>query len=198
MTKKRWVVAAGAAGALSLLTLLPFVTRPSDEGETTEAVAPMMATSHSEPADVHGAACDADAKLADLDLTLKDVDGHDVSLAAYKGSVVVLNFWATWCAPCKYEIPALVELYSEYKDQGVEILGISVDDEQEQLKPFIQEYKINYPVLIGAGHEGLDKAFGPFWGIPVTAYVSRDGLLCKTHMGLGTKDQFEQDIRALL
>ena len=198
MRKKRWVVAACAAGALSLLTLLPFVTRSSDEGETAEAVAPMMATSDLGPADVHGAACDTGAKPANLDLILKDLDGHDVSLAAYKGSVVVLNFWATWCAPCKYEIPALVELYSQYKDQGVEILGISIDDEQEQLKPFVQEYKMNYPVLIGAGHEGLDSAFGPFWGIPVTVYVSRDGLMCKTHMGLGTKDQFEQDIRALL
>ena len=194
MTRRRWIIAAGAAGALSLLTLLPFAARPGDD-QPEEVVA---STSTTEPADADAAACDVDAKLANLELTLKDIDGHDVSLASFKGDVIVLNFWATWCAPCKYEIPALVELYSEYKDQGVAILGISVDDQQDLLKPFAEEYQMNYPVLVGAGHEDLENAFGPFWGIPVTVYVSRDGRMCKTHMGLGTKDQFEEDIRTLL
>jgi len=142
--------------------------------------------------------CDAKAKPANMDFTLKDMDGRDVRLSDYAGKVVLLNFWATWCGPCKYEIPLFVELQSKYASQGVTFLGFSVDDPVDKLVPFAKEYKINYPVLVGLGREEVQDAFGPIWGVPVTIMISRDGKICKRHMGIGTKEQFEAEIKALL
>jgi thiol-disulfide isomerase/thioredoxin len=144
------------------------------------------------------AKCDAKAKPANLDFVIKDMNGKDVSLADYKGKVILLNFWATWCGPCKYEIPTFVELQDKYRDQGVVFLGLSVDDPVEKLKPFADQYKMNYPVLVGLDREDVQEAFGPMWGIPVTIMIGRDGSICKRHMGLATKEQFEKEIESLL
>jgi peroxiredoxin len=143
-------------------------------------------------------ACDAKARPANMDFTLKDMDGKDVSLADLKGKVVLLNFWATWCGPCKIEIPLFVELQEKYRDQGVVFLGLSVDDPPDKLKPFAEEYKMNYPVLVGNGREDVQDAYGPIWGIPVTVVIDREGRICKRHMGLATRQQFEHHIQALL
>jgi len=183
MKKLRWVIAAIAAVGLALTTL-PFVPGCS-KPETKAQAAP-------------SAACDANARPANLDFVLKDMHGQDVRLSDYKGKVILLNFWATWCGPCKYEIPAFVELQEKYRDQGVAFLGLSVDDPIEKLKPFADQYKMNYPVLVGLGRDDVQDAFGPVWGIPVTFMISRDGSLCRRHMGIGTKEQFEKEIRSLL
>jgi thiol-disulfide isomerase/thioredoxin len=126
------------------------------------------------------------------------MEGRDINLADYKGKVIMLNFWATWCGPCKYEIPTFVDLQEKYRDQGVVFLGLSVDDPVDKLKPFAAQYKMNYPVLVGEGREDVQDAFGPVWGIPVTFMIGRDGKICKRHMGLATKEQFEKEIQALL
>ena len=148
------------------------------------------------------AATDAHAagKAAPLDFTLKDMNGVDVKLAAFKGKPIVLNFWATWCGPCRAEIPSLVELQKQYGDEGqdVVILGISVDDPVEKLKPYASQMKMNYPVLVGNGREDVQDAFGPLWGIPVTVFIDRDGKIAKKHSGIASKEQFEQEIKALL
>ena len=180
--KLRWILATGSALALALLTMpgLPLAF------PAAEALA------------IDGATCDADAKPANLDFIVQDMNGDDVNLASFKGKVILLNFWATWCGPCKYEIPAFVELQEEYGDEGLVVLGLSVDDPIEKLKPFAEEYKVNYPLLVGLGQDELMEAFGPLWGIPVTTYISRDGTLCKRHMGIATKEQVEEDIKALL
>jgi peroxiredoxin len=181
--RKRWLLAGLGALALALASL-PFIPGIGDDDAGT-------AVSSS-------GGCDPRAKRANLDFVLKDMNGQDVRLASYKGKVILLNFWATWCGPCTYEIPAFVELQDKYRDVGVVFLGLSVDDPVEKLKPFADEYKMNYPVLVGDGREDIQDAFGPIWGIPVTFMIGRDGNICKRHMGLTTKDQFEAGIKALL
>jgi cytochrome c biogenesis protein CcmG/thiol:disulfide interchange protein DsbE len=117
-------------------------------------------------------------------------------MADYKGKVVLLNFWATWCGPCKVEIPAFVELYDKYKDKGLVIVGISVDDSPEQLQAFMKEFHMNYPVL--QMHPDVETAYGPFYGYPTSFFIARDGSICKKHLGPATREQFEQEIKALL
>ncbi|HXH05877.1 MAG TPA: TlpA disulfide reductase family protein, partial [Vicinamibacterales bacterium] len=143
--------------------------------------------------------CDAKPRPARLDFTVKDMHGRSVRLSDYKGKVVLLNFWATWCGPCKVEIPALVDVYTRYRDKGLAVVGISVDDSPEQLRRFAQDYKMNYPVLVGRDREDIvDEAYGPNWAIPVSFLISRDGRICRKHMGPLTKDQLERQVTALL
>src|SRR5215510_3879624 len=128
MLMMRWLIAAIGALALALLTLnapLPWFEAAAD------------------------GACDANAKAAPLNFTLKDMDNRDVKLSSFKGKVLVIDFWATWCGPCKLEIPGFVDLQDRYRQQGLQFVGISVDDKLEQLKPYVAEYKINYPILQG-------------------------------------------------
>jgi cytochrome c biogenesis protein CcmG/thiol:disulfide interchange protein DsbE len=184
-TMTRWMVAAGSALALAFLTLPPVDTLAGlSFSSGVEAAAP--------------AVCDAKTKPANLTFTLKDMDGADVKLSTYKGKVIVLDFWATWCGPCKVEIPAFVELQTKYRDQGLVILGLSVDDPLEKLKPFATQYKMNYPVLVGRDRDDVQDAYGPIWGIPTTFVIGRDGNICKKHMGMTTKEQFEKVIKALI
>jgi thiol-disulfide isomerase/thioredoxin len=136
-------------------------------------------------------------KAAPLQFTLKDMHGADVQLASYKGKVILLNFWATWCGPCKAEIPSLVELQDRYGDDLV-VLGFSVDDTPEKMKPYAAEYKINYPLLVGNGREDVQDAYGPLWGIPVSVFIDREGKIAKKHSGIASKEQFEREIQALL
>ena len=142
-------------------------------------------------------ACLADAKPAKLDFTMKDLAGKPVSLTSYKGKVILLNFWATWCGPCKAEIPGFVELQERYKNDLI-VVGYSVDDEAPKAKAFADEYKINYPILLGEGREDVQDAYGPIWGIPASFIISRDGKVCKKHLGIAPKAVFEREIKALL
>jgi thiol-disulfide isomerase/thioredoxin len=144
------------------------------------------------------AICNVTRKKANLNFTLKDIAGKDVRLSKYKGQVVLLNFWATWCGPCRREIPSLTALYRDYKDRGFVVLGVSVDSEVSAIKPFARAMKMNYPVLIGAGREDFSAAFGPFAGFPTSVIVARDGAVCVRHVGLASKSQLEQQIGALL
>jgi thiol-disulfide isomerase/thioredoxin len=153
-----------------------------------------------EPQEVAAAAsgtCVKDAKRAPLNYTIKDMNGVDVKLSSFKGKVILLNFWATWCGPCKAEIPHLVELQQQYAGDLV-VLGMSVDDPVEQLRPFAAKYKINYPVLVGLGREEVQDAFGPLYGIPVTVFIGRDGKICQRNDGIRAKGQLEATIKALL
>jgi thiol-disulfide isomerase/thioredoxin len=134
---------------------------------------------------------------APLDYTLKDINGADVSLASFEGKVIVINFWATWCGPCKIEIPDLIELQEQYKDDVV-ILGVSVDDTPEKMKPYAEQMKINYPLLVGLGRDDFQDTYGPLWGIPVSVFINREGKIHKKHSGIASKEQFEREIRAAL
>lgn len=142
--------------------------------------------------------CNVSRRKANLDFTVRDIAGKDVRLSQYKGQVVLLNFWATWCVPCKREIPALTALYRDYKKRGFVVLGVSVDSEIRAIKPFAREMKMNYPVLVGAGREDLSQAFGPFIGFPTSVLVARDGKVCVRHVGVVSKAQLERQIGVLL
>ena len=134
---------------------------------------------------------------AKLEFTLKDMNGVDVKLASFEGKVIVLNFWATWCGPCRIEIPSLIELQEQYSDDLV-VLGVSVDDTPEKLKPYATEMKINYPLLVGSERQDFLDAYGPFWGIPVSVFIGRDGRIHKKHSGFASREQLEYEIKALL
>jgi thiol-disulfide isomerase/thioredoxin len=182
----RWVLAAVGAAALAAVAVGFYQ--------------PWRLQNHPMPSASNGSgpACPSDAKPANLNFTLKQYGGGDISLANYKGKVVLLDFWATWCGPCKVEIPIFNELQQAYGAQGFQALGVSVDDTEDKLKPYVESMKMTYPVLIGLGHEDIQDAYGPILGIPVTVIISRDGKVCATHTGLTDREEFEREIKALL
>ena len=186
----RWMLAAGAALALALLTL------PAIRNVTIGRPAPDAAAEGAAGAGT--AACDDDARPAPLDFTIADMNGAEVNLAELRGKVILLNFWATWCGPCKIEIPGFVELQDEYGDQGFQVLGLSVDDTPEQIRPFAEEFAVNYPMLVGLGRDDFQEAYGPIWGLPVSFWIDREGTLCRTHMGIASKEEFERELKSLL
>jgi cytochrome c biogenesis protein CcmG/thiol:disulfide interchange protein DsbE len=195
-------MAAMAATFIALLALsVPFVWQRDVEAEPSDAPSAMApAVSHdaaAEEAEQAGAACMPNAKPANFDFKIKDLDGKQVDLASFKGKVVLLNFWATWCGPCKAEIPGFVELQAKYRDQ-LTVIGYSVDDDAPKARAFAQEYKMNYPILLGEGREDVQDAFGPIWGIPASFLISKDGKVCKKHLGIAPKSVFEKEIQALI
>ena len=183
--KAAWLAMGAVTLALSLIWIAPGI-------EHVDETAPTGAGSPGEPEDAA-----AVGKAARLDFKLKDMNGVDVKLDSFKGKVILINFWATWCGPCKAEIPSLVELQEKYADDLV-VLGFSVDDPAEKMKPYAEEYKVNYPLLVGNGREDVQNAFGPLLGIPVSVIIDRQGIIAKKHTGIATKEQFEREIRALL
>jgi thiol-disulfide isomerase/thioredoxin len=138
------------------------------------------------------------AVMAPLDFTVKDMHGAELALASLKGRPLIVNFWATWCAPCKQEIPALVELVDKYRSRQLTVLGISIDDTPEDLRAFAAEYKINYPVLVGLDQMPLQEAYDAVVAIPVTWFIRPDGSVYLKHMGPATKEWFETQVQGLL
>ena len=189
-----------AVTAVALLAIsIPFVWRPHAESAAAAPSAVVTPAASHEPSSGETAACMADAKPANWDFKLKDMDGKEVSLASFKdpNKVVLLNFWATWCGPCKAEIPGFVELQEKYKDK-LTIIGYSVDDTAELAKKYATEYKMNYPVVLGEGREDVQDAYGPIWGIPASFIISKDGKVCRKHMGIQPKAVFEKEVVALM
>jgi peroxiredoxin len=135
--------------------------------------------------------------MANLEFTLKDMNGADVRLADLKGKPVIVNFWATWCPPCLLETPELVDLAGEYKNRGLTIVGISFDDAPEQVKQFATQFDVNYPLLIGRDREDVFDAFGLRDGLPTSILIRRDGTIAARKEGLATKAWFEAQIQAL-
>ena len=182
--KAMWIAMGAVALALALIWLAPGVGHFDNASSTSEP--------GGEPEDTQ-----AVGKVAPMHFTLKDMNGVDVDLASFKGKIVLINFWATWCGPCRAEIPSLVELQEKYKDH-LTVLGVSIDDKADKLRPYAAEFKMNYPVLVGDGHQDMQDAFGPLYGIPVSVIVGRDGRIALKHSGIATKEQFEREIKALL
>ncbi len=129
--------------------------------------------------------------------TLKDAEGKTVSLEDYKGKVVLLNFWATWCGPCKIEIPWFVAFEQKYKDKGFAVIGISMDEDGwDKVKPFLAEEKINYRVLLG--NDSVGTLYGGVDSLPTTFVIDREGRIAATHIGLVSKSDYEDEIVQLL
>lgn len=139
----------------------------------------------------------ADSNQKAPNFSLKTFNGKSIELAKLKGQVVVLNFWATWCGPCRAEIPGFLEMYEKYKTKGLEIVGISLDDGGwPDVNPFVEKYKISYPVVIG--DEKLARAYGNIQAIPTTFIVNKEGFIVDRHIGYMTKDDLEKKLQTLL
>jgi peroxiredoxin len=139
---------------------------------------------------------DKERKVAP-NFTLKDADGKVVHLADYKGKVVLLDFWATWCSPCKVEIPWFMDMQRKSKDRGLEVLGVAMDDEGwEVVKPFVAKMGVNYRIL--AGNDATAQAYGGVDALPTTFLIDRTGKIAAVHVGLASKKDFEDGIEQLL
>ena len=131
------------------------------------------------------------------EFNLKGADGAPVSLASYKGKVVLLNFWATWCGPCKIEIPWFVEFQRQYKDQGFTVVGLSVDEDGwDAVKPYAERRKINYPTAIV--DQSLLQAYGGIESLPTTFIIDKQGRIAATHVGLVNKATYQKAIETLI
>src|SRR3954469_1263625 len=195
--KSAWLAMGAVVVALGLLWLAPGIGNNAAQQPASSA-----GEESGQPGDATvdpDAAVDALAtgKPAPLQFTMQDMNGVDVKLASFKGKVILLNFWATWCGPCQEEIPSLVQLQQQYGDQLV-ILGVSIDDPLNKLKPYATKMHMNYPVLVGRDRQDVQDAYGPLFGIPVSVFVDRDGKIWKRHSGIASREQFEREIKALL
>jgi peroxiredoxin len=130
------------------------------------------------------------------DFTLKDSKGASIQLSKYKGKVVVLDFWATWCGGCKVEIPWFMEFQNKYQRGGLEVIGVSMDEDGWKfVKPFIDQKKLNYTIVLG--NDGMAKSYG-LDAMPMTLLIDRQGQIAATPIGMVDKNACENEIKALL
>ena len=185
-TRKRswaWVTAAAMAGCFTLLAF------PAPRAACIGACEALFARR----TPVSGQAVSGLAP----DFTLKDAAGADLKLSAYQGRVVLLNFWATWCAPCKAEIPWFAEFERTYRDQGFAVIGVSMDEGGwPQVKPYMDAANISYRVAIG--DERLAHLYGGLESLPETLLIDREGRIAGKHIGLVNKSDYEGEIVRLL
>ena len=131
------------------------------------------------------------------EVALTDSKGAPVNLSAYKGRVILLDFWATWCTGCKKEIPWFMRFQRKYKRSGLTVVGASLDDDGwKSVKPYLREHKINYRIVIGTFESA--KPFGADKGMPVSVLIDRNGKIADIHPGMVDKDAFGREIQTLL
>jgi thiol-disulfide isomerase/thioredoxin len=130
------------------------------------------------------------------EFSLTDLGGQNLDLASYRGKVVLLNFWATWCAPCRTEAPRLADLQNRYRDRGLQVIGISLDDDPRAVHIFYQQFKMNYPVAVGDAN--LAERYGGILGLPVNYLIDRDGRIYAKHIGEVDISLIEQEIKTRL
>jgi peroxiredoxin len=131
------------------------------------------------------------------DFALKDANGNVAKLSDYRGKVVLLNFWATWCGPCEIEIPWFVEFQQQYKDRDFAVLGVSLDEDGwKSVKPFMAREKLNYRVMVTS--EEVDQLYGGVESLPTTFVIDREGRVASSHVGLAGKNTYRKEILKLL
>jgi thiol-disulfide isomerase/thioredoxin len=173
----RWIAGIGLAVVIVAVILLRYpvgVLKP-----------------HAEPSPASSAGSAAPAP----EFLLEAVGGGSTGPQVYRGKVVILNFWATWCPPCKREIPDFISLQNQYGEKGVQILGVALDD-PALVKEFCLSRGINYPVVYGT--DEVVRLYGGISGIPTTYVIDRNGAIVRRYEGLRSREVFEQDVRQLL
>ena len=130
------------------------------------------------------------------EFTVTDIDGKKLALSDYKGKVVLLDFWATWCTPCRAEIPHFVEMQQKYGPQGFQVVGISMDDDAKPVKEFYRQFNMNYPVAVG--DDKLAQSFGGVLGLPVNFIIDREGRIHAKYLGATDVSVIDKAVSALL
>ena len=131
------------------------------------------------------------------DFTLKDLNDKNISLSDYSGKLVFVNFWATWCPPCRAEVPAFISMYDKYKEQGLEIIGISTDrDGKAVVQSFVEKSNVNYPIVMF--NMDVISAYGGITGIPTTFIVNPEGKIVNKFVGYPGEEAFEKEIQKWL
>jgi cytochrome c biogenesis protein CcmG/thiol:disulfide interchange protein DsbE len=131
------------------------------------------------------------------DFTLEAADGHKVTLSELRGQVVLLNFWATWCGPCKIEMPWFMDFQRKYKDRGFTVLAVSLDEGGwDVVRPYAEEMQFNFPVVVGS--DEIASGFGEFDALPTTFVLDKDGKIVASHTGLVDRATYEEEIEKLL
>ena len=158
----------------------------------------VLSTNCSSPSSVKAAVKPEKDRKQAPDFILKDGNGATTKLSDYRGKVVLLDFWATWCGPCKIEIPWFMEFEQNYKDRGFAVIGVSMDEDGwDAVKPYIQARKINYRILLG--NDQVGQLYGGVESLPTTFLIDRAGRIASVHIGLETgKDGFSNEITNLL
>jgi len=126
------------------------------------------------------------------DFSLPQLTGERLELSAYRGKIVLLDFWATWCDPCREEIPRFVDLQNKYGSLGFQIIGVSMDDEPGSVRDFCQRFKMNYPVVMGNAKIG--ELYGGVLGLPIAFLIGRDGRIYARHIGATDISVFDREI----
>ena len=191
MSKTLWVIGAGSALACSLLW-----TGCSNRGGKSSEIAQTKSSLAPQP----GAPFNLDSAVGRMapSFRLKDANGQTASPADYKGKVVLLDFWATWCGPCKIEIPWFMDFEKQFKDKGFAVLGVSMDEDGwSAIRPYVQNMKMNYRVLLG--DDAVSTAYGGLDSLPTTFLIDRQGMIASVHVGVSMgKEEFKNAIVQLL
>jgi thiol-disulfide isomerase/thioredoxin len=131
------------------------------------------------------------------DFTLQSLDGKNTKLSDFRGKVVLLNFWATWCGPCKIETPWLVEMQNQYGNEGLQVVGVAMDDSgKDEIAKFAKDMGVNYPVLLGK--EAVGDAYGGIPALPETFFIGRDGKIVDRIIGLKGRSDIEDSVKKAL
>jgi cytochrome c biogenesis protein CcmG/thiol:disulfide interchange protein DsbE len=160
------------------------------------AIAIYLAFASFEDSDRPSLKPESDRKAAP-DFAVKDSFGATVKLSDYRGKVVLLNLWATWCAPCRQEIPWFVDFEREFKSRNFAVLGVAMDDRGwDVVQPFVKRHALNYRVMVGDAE--VSTLYGGAGALPVTYMIDRDGRIARTHVGVAGRHTYKQEIQDLL
>lgn len=145
---------------------------------------------------VSGARSEPASSTISVGFTLKDISGQTVRLSDFEGKIVIVNYWATWCPPCLAEVPGLVSIYEKYKDKGVVVIGITLDESRESVLRFVEDYSVTYPILFSTRQVLRD--YGNLRSIPTTFILDQKHKLVDRVRGYEHPSYFEQQIQRLL